>query len=90
MARTPERESLFQWVGIVAMGEHGLLALKDSDTTINGLEDLKKYFIGTVYEDLVDQYLRVRTDNYQLHLDRVSNYELNMKNSLTGVSIFME
>lgn len=82
VARTPEREKLFQWIGIVAIADHGLLSLKGKEVKITKFEDLKNYFIGTVYEDLVDQYLRVRVSQYGLRLDRVSTYELNMKKLL--------
>lgn len=84
VARTPEREKLFQWVGIVGVGDHGLLALKDSKIEIKQFEELSNYYIGTVYEDLVDQYLRVRVSQYNLRLDRVSSYELNMKKLLNN------
>jgi len=78
VARTPEREKLFQWVGVVAVAEHGLLALKDRDIRIEKPEDLNKYSIGTVMEDVVDQYLRKHEQKLGLKLDRVADYELNV------------
>jgi polar amino acid transport system substrate-binding protein len=78
VVRTPEREKLFQWIGVVAVAEHGLLALKDRDIRIDKLEDLSKYTVGTVLEDVVDQYLRKHEQQLGLKLDRVADYELNV------------
>jgi len=78
VVRTPERENLFQWIGVVGVAEQGLLALKDKDIRIEKMEDLIKYSIGTVLEDVVDQYLRKHGQGLGLKLDRVADYELNM------------
>ena len=78
VVRTPEREKLFQWVGVVSPARHGLLALKDRDIQVEKIEDLSKYTIGTVLEDVLDQYLRGHEKQLGLKLDRVSDYELNM------------
>lgn len=79
LARTPERESLFQWIGVVASATHGLLALKDKAVTIEKLEDLKHYTIGSTNEDVVDQYLLARKEQLGLQLDRHASYETNIK-----------
>jgi polar amino acid transport system substrate-binding protein len=76
--RTPEREKLFQWVGVVSPATQGILALKDTDIRIEKLEDLSQYTIGTVLEDVVDQYLRKHEQPLGLKLDRVADYELNI------------
>jgi len=39
---------------------------------------LNKYTIGTVLEDVVDQYLRKHEQSLELKLDRVADYELNV------------
>lgn len=78
VVRTPEREKLFQWIGVVGVAEQGLLALKDRDIRIEKMEDLSKYSIGTVLEDVVDQYLRKHEQKLGLKLDRVADYELNV------------
>lgn len=84
LARTPEREALFQWVGVVASATHGLLALKDKAVTIETLEDLKNYTIGATNEDVVDQYLLARQQQLGLKLDRNSSYETNLKKLFGG------
>jgi polar amino acid transport system substrate-binding protein len=78
VARTPEREKLFQWVGVVGPAIQAILALKDRDIRIEKMEDLKKYSIGTVLEDVIDQHLRKHEQQLGLKLDRVADYELNM------------
>ncbi len=48
-ARTPERESLFKWVGPIAPREINLYKLKRrKDIRINTLQDAKAYTVGTV------------------------------------------
>lgn len=84
VVRTPEREPLFKWVGIVGSATQGIFALKDKDINIGKPEDLGKYRIGTVIEDVVDQYLTARKDKLGLKLDRISSYKSNMKKLLTG------
>jgi len=78
VVRTPEREKLFQWIGVVGPGTQVLLALKDRNIRIEKMEDLNQYTIGTVFEDVVDQHLRKHIQKPGLKLDRVSNYELNI------------
>lgn len=78
VVRTPERENLFQWVGAVGPAIQAILALKDRDIRIEKMEDLNKYSIGTVLEDVIDQYLRKHEQKLGLKLDRVADYELNM------------
>ncbi len=55
--RTPERESLFKWVGPVGINKMVLTAKKDRKITIQSPEDLKKYKTGVIIEDIVDQIL---------------------------------
>lgn len=56
--RTQERENLFKWVGTIAPVKLCLFALKDrEDIKIDKLEDAKKYSIGTVREDVMEEYL---------------------------------
>ena len=79
LVRTPEREALFQWVGVVAPAKQSLLALKDKAITIEKLDDLKNYTIGSTNEDVVDQYLLAREQQLGLQLDRNASYETNIK-----------
>ena len=55
--RTEEREDLFKWVGPIIPSRHVLIAPKYKKISIQSLEDLKKYRIGTVIEDVAEQLL---------------------------------
>ncbi|MGA9099832.1 MAG: cache domain-containing protein [Methanotrichaceae archaeon] len=55
--RIPEREQLFKWVGPVATGRDALLAKSDKNINITSLQDLKKYKIGGLEDDIAVQRL---------------------------------
>jgi polar amino acid transport system substrate-binding protein len=55
--RLPEREQLFKWVGPAASGRDVLLAKKDKNVTIADPQDLKKYRIGAIKDDVAVQRL---------------------------------
>lgn len=85
VARTPEREPLFQWVGIVGPAEQVLFARKEQNVQIRDLHDVQNYVVGTTIEDIVDQYLLSKTQEFDIQLDRTSSsYETNMKKLLNG------
>jgi len=59
MARTPDRENLFKWVGQIVPIKYYFIKLRDrSDINITTLQHAKKYQIGVVIEDVRHQYLR--------------------------------
>ncbi len=82
VVRTPEREKLFQWVGVVGPAEQALIAKKTKKVKLNDIFQLKKYRIGLVVEDVVDQYLSKYEERYNLRIERVPSYEVNMKKLL--------
>lgn len=55
--RIPEREQLFKWAGPIASGRDVLLARSDKNITIATPEDLKKYKIGAIEDDVAVQRL---------------------------------
>lgn len=55
--RIPEREPLFKWAGPIATGRDALLARSDRNITIATPEDLKKYRIGGIVDDIAVQRL---------------------------------
>jgi polar amino acid transport system substrate-binding protein len=58
MVRTPDRESLFHWIGRVSTTESYLFKRADrEDIQIGRLEDARQYLIGTWREDVREQYL---------------------------------
>ncbi|MDC0336221.1 transporter substrate-binding domain-containing protein [Pseudodesulfovibrio sp.] len=57
MARTKEREDLFQWAGPIMVVKFVLIAKKDRNINIESMDDIKGYSIGTVREDVADALL---------------------------------
>jgi polar amino acid transport system substrate-binding protein len=56
-ARLPQREQLFKWAGPILSGKFVLLAKKDKNIRIAASEDLKKYRIGAIEDDVAIQLL---------------------------------
>ncbi|MES2758348.1 MAG: transporter substrate-binding domain-containing protein [Pseudomonadota bacterium] len=61
--RTPERESLFKWVGPTDHAEWVLLGRADRNYDLKTLEDARNLRIGTYNGDARDDYLRARGFN---------------------------
>lgn len=62
LARTPDREHFFKWVGMIAPAHNCLFALKErADITITKLDAVSQYNIGAVREDVMEQYLKERS-----------------------------
>lgn len=59
IARTPQRENMFKWVGKVARRENRYLIRLNhrSDIQVTHLEDAKKYKIGVVRHSMDDDFL---------------------------------
>ena len=57
IARTPQREALFKWVGIIAPTRWFLFSLPGTKFELKSLDDARKYQIATVKEDVGEQYL---------------------------------
>lgn len=55
--RIPEREHLFKWAGPAVSGRYALMARRDRNIAIETPEDLKKYKIGTIVNDMAVQLL---------------------------------
>ncbi len=57
MTRSKEREKLFKWVGPIAPEPIVLFAQKGKNIKINSIEDLNKYTIGVVKDDIAELIL---------------------------------
>jgi polar amino acid transport system substrate-binding protein len=77
ITRTPQREKLFKWVGIVAPTHWFLFARSGSGIRLNTLDDARKYQIATVNEDAGEQYLVGKGFVIGKNLQSSSKYELN-------------
>ena len=80
--RTKERENLFKWVGPITDTSIMLIAKKGDDIHINSLEEIKKYKIGVISEDVGEQLLV--KDGIKDNLERVSKTILNIKKLNAG------
>ncbi|WP_124365486.1 ABC transporter substrate-binding protein [Pseudomonas sp. R1-43-08] len=57
MARLPDREALFKWVGPIGPDDWVLLAKADSKIQLDGLEQARRYRIGAYKGDAIAQSL---------------------------------
>jgi polar amino acid transport system substrate-binding protein len=82
MARTPERENSYQWIGPIVANIYGLYARADSNLKINTIEEAKKIsLIGVYRNDIRDQTLtRLGFTN----LDRASSNISSFKKLMMG------
>jgi len=57
MAKTPQREKLFKWVGPIYTTKLGLIAKKARMIDLSGIEDAAEYTIGTVTDSAPEKLL---------------------------------
>ena len=60
MARLPDRENLFKWVGPIGPDDWIMLARADSKITLDTLNDARKYKIGAYKGDAIAETLNTR------------------------------
>ncbi len=76
--RTEDRENLFKWVGPISPTKVALIAKKNRDIQIDSIDDLSKYTIGVITDDIAEQTLiNMRVD--RMILDDVSRTVMNIK-----------
>ena len=71
MARTPEREQQFDWIGKVGSYKFGFLKLAArQDIQVNNLQDVRHYVVGAQRDDFSAEWLRTvaKQPNSQLEL----------------------
>jgi polar amino acid transport system substrate-binding protein len=57
VTRTPERESLFKWVGPIISNRNSLIARKDRHIHLNTMEDAQKHTLGAIRDYAATQLL---------------------------------
>ena len=83
IARTPERENKFKWVGVIAPADQVLLSLKErTDIKLNNLDDIRKYRVGTVIADVIEHHLLNNGFKVRKNIDQCSSYDTNIKKLL--------
>jgi polar amino acid transport system substrate-binding protein len=82
MARTPEREALYQWIGPITINAYGFYAKADSQLKINSLEEIKKIgLVGVYRDDIRDKRL---TSLGFTNLDRATSSISSFKKLMLG------
>lgn len=61
--RTPERETLFKWIGPIGEADWVLMGRADRKLQLNTLDEARRFRIGTYNGDARDLYLRARGFN---------------------------
>ncbi|WP_222937676.1 substrate-binding periplasmic protein [Spartinivicinus ruber] len=58
IGRNAKRKKLFKWVGVIAPAKFYIFSLHNrNDISLNSLEDVKQYTLGTVVNDVREQFL---------------------------------
>jgi polar amino acid transport system substrate-binding protein len=79
LARIPQRESLFKWVGHIASSTVSLYSLKSSQIVIANIEAAKKYNSAVIRDDVTHQFLLTKgfIENENLYV--VNDYDALLK-----------
>ncbi len=83
MARTKDREPLFEWVGPITDITTGLIGLKKSNIQILTTDDLKKHKIGTI-RDSAAEHLLQQVGVPVVQLDRIVCAKSNIRKLESG------
>ena len=85
LARTPERESLFYWIGPLAPRQVNLYKLKSrTNININQLSDAKNYVTGLVKNDALHVFFKSKGFVDGQNLQAVDDQALNIKMLFAG------
>lgn len=84
IARTPQRESLFKWVGVIAPTRWYLFSLPGTHFDLKTLEDARQYQIATVKADVGEQYLIDKGFAIGRNLQSSNKYEHNYEKLKAG------
>ena len=87
IARTPEREEHFEWIGPIVPIQFGIYRLRSRhDISVTSLSDLRRYTIGVVQGDVRHLYLQKQgmQDFPEGNLNTVSYQELNYRKLFAG------
>ena len=85
MARTPEREDKFKWVGPFASSKVSLTALNTSNIIINDPAEAAKYHIGVIRDDvahLILKKMNIPDDSIFINSNTQSNIKMLLKNRI--------
>jgi len=84
IARTPQREELFKWVGVIAPTRWFLFSLPGTEFNLKSLDDAREYQIATVKQDVGEQYLIDKGFVIGRNLQSSNKYEHNYEKLKAG------
>lgn len=84
LTRTVEREALFQWVGSIASSQLYLYSLAARPVVLNSLADARAYQIGTVKNDVSEEFLLNQGFEVGKNLQSSNKYESNYEKLKLG------
>lgn len=84
IARNPQREKLFKWVGVIAPTQYYLFSLPQRKLKFERLEQAKAFQVATVNEDVGEQFLVTNGFVKGQNLQSSVKYELNYENLKRG------
>lgn len=86
LAKTPEREKLFKWIGTIVPFNVYMWRLKSrkKDVQPKNLMEAKQYIVGGVFEDIKATHLQKQGFIIGKNLEMVRNDELNARKLLSG------
>lgn len=84
IGRTPQREKLFKWVGVIAPTQYYLFSLPQRKLKFDRLDQAKSFQIATVNEDVGEQFLMAKGFAKGVNLQSSVKYELNYEKLKAG------
>ncbi len=84
IARTPNRETLFKWVGVIAPADWYLFSLQGKNPKLNQLDDAKSRQIATVNQTAGEQFLVSKGFVIGQNLQSSVKYEFNYEKLKLG------
>lgn len=84
ITRTPQREKLFKWVGVIAPTEWFLFARAGRQPAVRSLDDVRRHQIATVKEDVGEQYLLSKGFAIGRNLQSSNRHEANYEKLKAG------
>lgn len=82
--RSKDREKLFKWVGQITPTDFYLFSLKSRNIHLTNLDEAKPLQIGTVNQDIGEQYLASQGFSLGHNLQSSARYELNYEKLKSG------
>ncbi len=84
ITRTPAREKLFKWIGVVAPADWCLFSLQHKPLTLSRLDDARARQVATVNQDVGEQFLVSKGFAIGQNLQSSAKYEFNYEKLKLG------